>query len=387
MLKRLVSAGAAVAFAVLLLTGCGGNKLPSGAVAKVGDATITQEQFDAKMKEIITQLKEQAPDKAKDPAGYKLLEQRGLDYMVSLKIAEIKAPSLKVTVTDKDVQDQVDQAKAMFGGDQTKFDAALAQEKITLAQLKASFRERSLLTKVAEAVTKGITIPDAEIQKYYDAHKAEFQQTEGRTARHILFAPGGGTPDASGKYTDAQWADALAKAQKARSEIVKGADFAAKAKELSSDTGTKDKGGDLGVIQKGTMVPEFETAVFSLKKGEISEPVKTQYGYHVIQVTDITPAKQQTFAEVKAQIKTQLLDPKKAAAWDIWLGKMKKELKVILKTGMELTTTTTIVGSSSTAAVGGGATETTVEPPAATATTASGATGTTAPAETTTTVK
>lgn len=376
MLKRLVAAGAVLAFAVLLLTGCGG-KLPSGAVAKVGDVTITQEQFDAKMKEIVAQLKEQAPDKTKDAPGYKLLEQRVLDYMVSLKIAEIKASSLKVTVTDKDVQDQVDQAKATFGNDQAKFEAALKEEQITLEQLKASFRERTLLTKTAEAVTKDVTIPDAEFQKYYDAHKAEFKQEEARTARHILFAPGGGTPDAAGKYTDAQWADALAKAEKARQEIVNGADFAAKAKELSSDTGTKDQGGDLGVVQKDTMVPEFETSVFSLKKDEISEPVKTQYGYHLIQVTEITPAKQQTFDEVKEQIKTQLLDPKKAAAWDVWLAKMKTELKVVLKEGMLLTTTTTAVPSPSTTAIGGGATETT--PPAATATTV--------PAETTTTAQ
>ncbi len=367
-MKRLVAAGAALAFAVVLLTGCGGD-LPTGAVAKVGDATITQEQFDTKMKEIIAQLKDQAPDKTKDAPGYKLLEQRALDYMVTLKIAEIKAPSLKVTVTDKDVQDQVDQAKAMFGNDQAKFDAALKQEQITLDQLKASFRERTLLTKAAETVTKDVAIPDAEIQKYYDQHKVEFKQDEARTSRHILFAPGGGTPDAKGTYTDAQWADALAKAEKARQDIVKGADFAAKAKELSSDTGTKDQGGDLGVVQKGTMVPEFETSVFSLKKGEMSEPVKTQYGYHLIQVTEITPAKQQTFDEVKEKIKTQLLDPKKAAAWETWLAKMKTELKVVLKGGMELTTTTT--------AAGGAATETTVP----------GATATTVPAAPTTTAK
>jgi len=354
----LVAAGAVLALAVLLLAGCGGN-LPSGSLAKVGDATVTQEQFDAKMKEIVAQLKEQAPDKAKDPEGYKLLEQRVLDYMVTLKIAEAKAEALKVAVTDKDIQDQVDQAMAMFGGDQAKFDAALKQENITLDQLKVSFRERTLLTKTAEAVTKDVAVPDAEIQKYYDEHKAEFKQEEARTARHILFAPGGETPDAAGTYTEAQWADALAKAEKARKEIVAGADFAAKAKELSSDTGTKDAGGDLGVVQKGTMVPEFEAAVFSQKKDEISQPIKTQYGYHLIQVTDITPAKQQTFDEVKEQIKTQLLDPKKAAAWDAWIAKMKTELKFIVKGGMELTTTTTAAPSPATTTAGGGATATT----------------------------
>ena len=116
------------------------------------------------------------------------------------------------------------------------------------------------------------------------------------------------------------------------------------------------------------MVPEFETSVFGLKKGDISQPIKTQYGYHLIQVTDITPAKQQTFDEVKEQIKTQLLDPKKAAAWDVWLAKMKTELKVVLKGGMELTTTTTAAPSPATTAAGGAGTETTA--PAATTTTA-----------------
>ena len=89
------------------------------------------------------------------------------------------------------------------------------------------------------------------------------------------------------------------------------------------------------------MVPEFDTAAWSLKLNEISQPVKTQYGYHLIQVTEITPAKQQTFAEVKETIRTDLLNTEKRTVWDAWLAKTEKELGVTYKTGMAPTTTTT----------------------------------------------
>ncbi len=358
--------GAILGLALLVLSGCGGD-LPKGAVAKVGQTTITQEQFDAKVKEITEQLKEKAPDKSKDPAAYKEFEQKVLDYMITLEVAKQKAPELKAEVTDADVTKQLDQVKQYFGGDEAKFQEALKKENLTVEKLKANLTERVLLGKVSDAATKDATVPDAELQKYYDEHKAEFKQDETRKARHILVAPNNGTPGADGKYTDAQWQAALVEAEKLRQEILKGKDFAAVAKESSDDPGSKDQGGDLGDVQKGTMVPEFDKAVFSQEKGVLSEPVKTQFGYHIIQVMEINPAKQLAFADVKEQIKSQLLDKKKSEVWDAWLKKAKEDLKVIVAEGMAyVSTTSTTAGTATTAA--GGATDTTAAAAATTTT-------------------
>ncbi|GAB4254107.1 MAG: peptidylprolyl isomerase [Thermoleophilia bacterium] len=354
MFKKLMAVAVLLVFAFLGF-GCGGD-LPKGAVAKVGDKVITQEQFDTRVKEIVGQLKGQAPDKEKDPAGYKLLEQRILDYMITLEIATQEQAALGVTTSDKDVQTQLDQIKQMFGNDETKFQDALKQQNITLDQLKTNLRERDLMTKVAEAVTKDAKVTDEQIAAYYEKHKAEYKQDETRTARHILIAPGGNA-DPNAKPTDAQWQEALAKAEKVRQEILAGADFATKAKEVSDDPGTKPQGGDLGVVQRGAMVPEFDKVLFSLKKGEISQPVKTQYGYHIIQVLDITPAKQLTLDEVKENIRSQLLDEAKTTIWNAWVADMKKKLNVIVKEGLELTTTTsTTAQGESTPSTGGPAT-------------------------------
>jgi hypothetical protein len=149
------------------------------------------------------------------------------------------------------------------------------------------------------------------------------------------------------------------------------------------------------------MVPEFENAVFSQKVDEISEPVKTTYGYHVIQVTAITAAKQYTLDEVKTDINSTLVNDKKSEVWADWITKTKTEMKVVVKEGMALTTTTTAAtsttgGSDSSSTTSGGdtdttagsdATSTTNTPATTTATSAPSTTATTAAAATTTTAK
>ncbi len=92
-----------------------------------------------------------------------------------------------------------------------------------------------------------------------------------------------------------------------RSEIQNGADFGTEAAKYSDDEATQGAGGELGNVIRGQMVPEFEEAVFGLKKGELSQPVRTQYGYHLIQVTDITPEAQIAYDQVKEKIRSALL--------------------------------------------------------------------------------
>jgi peptidyl-prolyl cis-trans isomerase C len=144
------------------------------------------------------------------------------------------------------------------------------------------------------------TVSDADIQAYYDAHKADYEVV---TARHILIrVKGAPMPGAPGK-PELSDDEAKAKAESIRKRIVGGEDFAKLAKEESDDTSSGEKGGDLGEFKKGMMVPPFETAAFALKAGEISEPVQTPFGYHIIQVQSHT---NKTLADVKDQILTQL---------------------------------------------------------------------------------
>ncbi|HVP00700.1 MAG TPA: peptidylprolyl isomerase [Bryobacteraceae bacterium] len=141
---------------------------------------------------------------------------------------------------------------------------------------------------------------DAALHAYYDAHKADWEQVK---ARHILIRfQGSKMPLAEGKK-DLTEAEALAKATELRAKIVAGADFATVAKEESDDKGSGANGGDLGAFGKGQMVPEFEKEAFQLPIGQVSQPVKSPFGYHLIKVESHGS---KPFDEVKVNIQKQL---------------------------------------------------------------------------------
>jgi parvulin-like peptidyl-prolyl isomerase len=161
-------------------------------------------------------------------------------------------------------------------------------------------RENLLAQAMFEDLQNGIKVDDAAVATFYDAHKNEYESLK---AKHILIrVKGAPMPGAEGKpeLTDEQ---ALAKAQEIRKKLVAGGDFAAIAKADSDDTGSAAQGGDLGEFRRGMMVPPFETAAFALKIGDISEPVKTPFGYHIIVVQE---HKLKTLADVKPDIEKNL---------------------------------------------------------------------------------
>lgn len=163
------------------------------------------------------------------------------------------------------------------------------------------FQRQNLL---AEAMfldlQKNVKIDDAEIQKYYDEHKSEYEVIK---ARHILVRVKGAPMQAPAGKPELTDAEALAKAKDIRAKLIAGADFATLAKAESDDTGSGTQGGELGEFRKGMMVPPFEQAAFAAKVNEISEPVKTPFGYHIIQVESHVT---KTLAEATPDIEKKL---------------------------------------------------------------------------------
>ena len=154
-----------------------------------------------------------------------------------------------------------------------------------------------------QTLAKGITVDDAELHKDYEKHKSDFMQPEERRARHILIRV---SPTAS----KAAQAAALKKIEAIQAKLKAGANFATLAKKYSEDKPTAVKGGDLGYFTKGTMVPAFDKAAFSMKPGQVSGIIKSSFGYHLIQLEAIRPAGPKPFAEVKEQIRKQLIQKK-----------------------------------------------------------------------------
>ncbi|GBR76923.1 peptidyl-prolyl cis-trans isomerase C [Candidatus Termititenax persephonae] len=162
---------------------------------------------------------------------------------------------------------------------------------------------------IKDSVSK-VTVSDQEVSKHYNDNKTKYVQPESIRASHILV-------------------DTEDEVKTVQSDLKNGKDFAAAAQEYSTDPGSAGNGGDLGYFTKGQMVEPFEAAAFALKKGESSKtPVQTQFGWHLIKVTDYKPSTQRPLAEVKEDIKAELLREKQTAKLQELVDSAKKKYPV-----------------------------------------------------------
>ena len=182
-----------------------------------------------------------------------------------------------VKITDEDISNEFDAKRAVY---------------FEPPQARVAYVELSV-----ERLAAAIKIDDSAVKKHYDDAPRRYSKPGSRSASHILLPLVEG---AAGEEA------VRAKAARLVSEARGGADFAELARTYSKDAGSATRGGDLGVIQKGAMVPPFEKAVFALSAGEISEPVKTEFGYHVIKVTRVSKTEAIPFEEVREDIATAL---------------------------------------------------------------------------------
>ncbi|MFM2287499.1 MAG: hypothetical protein RL684_642, partial [Pseudomonadota bacterium] len=172
-----------------------------------------------------------------------------------------------------------------------------------------------------DAVAAAVPVVDAELKAWYDQQAARYVEPEKRRARHILI-----TVDAKAADGDAA---AKAKAEQVLAEVKAGGDFAKLASKYSQDPGSARQGGDLGFTARGAFVKEFEAALYSLKKGEVSEPVKTQFGYHIIKLEDVQGGKAITLADNRAKI---VADYQHDRAADLF-GERQEQLQQKLESG------------------------------------------------------
>lgn len=242
-----------------------------------------------------------------------------------------------VTVADNEVRDSY-----RVSGTKIKFDYAVVTSddvaktlNPTDADLQGFFKQNGprYATAVPETrklqyVSFGVDqlpggkpqVSDAEIQAYYEGHLKQYTTEETARARHILIA----VPQGAAAQVDEA---ARAKAQDLLKQIKGGADFAKLAAANSDDPGSKGTGGELGTFGRGKMVPAFEQSVFSMKPGETSDPVKTSFGYHLIQTEARTPAQVKTLAEVKPEILPVLQQQKVGGAEQTYANLLLAEAK------------------------------------------------------------
>jgi foldase protein PrsA len=312
-----------LATVALAASACGGGSgdVPASAIAVVGGTEITKAQLDELVAQAKTgyQARGQEFPKAGTPE-YQTLQTQYVAYLVELEEFRQAADELGVTVADKDVDAAEEELiKSRFGGKRADYEKALKQQGFTSEQYRASALEVSVLSKkIFDEVTKDAKVTEEEILQYYTANASQYGTPESRDVRHILIAE-------KDKDGNVDFAASKAKADEIYNELKNGADFATLAKENSADPGSKDSGGKL-TISRGQTVPEFDKVSFELAKGELSKPVKTQYGYHVIEaVSDVRKATTTSIDKVRASIRTTLLQQKRNEEMQAWVEDLKKD--------------------------------------------------------------
>jgi foldase protein PrsA len=331
---------AVAGFSAGILSACG-NDVPPNAVAKVGDETITQDEFN---KWVSTAVKSQAqggpaavpdpPDfkkcvaakkKAPAPTGqakqsdaalkkqckteYDTLKREVMQFLIQAEWVQQEADKRNIEVSDKAVRKSFeDQKKQAFPTDKA-YKQFLKTSGMTeadiLFRVKLSQLQQKLTQKVTEDAKK---VSDADVQQYYEKNQKRFAQPERRDLRVVL-------------------TKTEAKAQQAFQALDGGQGWKDVVKQYSIDEASKAQGGKLPAVAKGQQDKAFEDAAFAASKGELKGPVKTQFGWYVFEVQKITPASQQSLEQSRDTIKNLLRSERQQKALDAFIKDFREEYK------------------------------------------------------------
>jgi foldase protein PrsA len=335
-----------------IFAACGGSSIPGNSVAKVGDASITKNDFNHWLQIAATSSQGQAnpdiasgkkkaeiPDspkftkciaskKAAAPAPakgqpkptdaqfktqcqteYNGLRDQVLQFLISAQwiVGESKDQGLKIT--DAEVNKQFDTTKKQSFPKEADFQKFLKSSGMDLTDLKFRVKVQALSDKLRTKITKGKgTVTDAQVKAYYDKNKARFAQPERRDLKIIL-------------------TKTKPKADQALAALKSGKSFKAVAKQYSIDQASKNQGGSLLAVAKGQQDKALDDAVFKAPKGKLEGPIKTQFGYYVFSVSKVTPASQQTQTQASATIKQLLQSQNQQKSLDSFVKDFQKRWK------------------------------------------------------------
>ena len=333
-----------LAISAVLFAGCGLKS--QQAIIKVNDKVITQAQFDKAFdKQADNSVFARMGIKIKEnPNGfmYLMIKERVTNELIIKALLDEELAKRGIKVTKDDVNQAVKEIIDKIGSKE-QLDLILKQNGMTASQFKKDLEEEVKMKKLAEQLGSS-DVSDAEAQKFYKDNIDRFKYPEKVRASHILIAADpdeieeiirsdAANKDLAVNEINAKVNEELnarkAKADKLYNEVKNDIDsFARLAKENSDDTTTAVKGGDLGFFAKEEMVPEFSKAAFAQRPNTVSPVVKSQFGYHIILVTDRMEAGQQPFEKAKADIKNYLTNQKQLKLLDDLTESLKKNAKI-----------------------------------------------------------
>ncbi len=309
--------------AILVLGGCG-----SQVVATVNGEKITSQELDNEVAIAKNNLTRQGYNLEGEQAKEieKMLRQEVLNQLIDKSLIMAEIDRLGLTPTDKEVQETIEGIKKQAGSE-ADFKKYLVANGFNEPKLEDYVKEQLASSKLGEKIISEVSQPtDAEIKDYYDKNGAQFNDPEQRQVSHILIG--------IGDYSNGEGRtdlDAKVLALQIVKKVAAGDDFSQLAKQYSDDLGSKDNGGQYPPFSKGSgFVEEFENAAFALQEGQYTvEPVKTIYGYHIIRLDKIIPAKTRTLDEVKNQIIDSLRNDKVKQKQSEYIQELRDKAQIV----------------------------------------------------------
>lgn len=335
---------ATIALSAILFTGCGIKSAQT--IIKVNDKNITQGQFDESFNKqtnngMIAQLGINVKD-GKNNFLYYLIKERVVNELIVRELLEQEMDKRDIKVTKEDTENAIKEIVDKVGSKE-QLQQILKQNGVSAADFRKDLAQEVRMKKLAKELGNS-DVSDADAKKYYNENIKQFKYPEKVRASHILIAVNpqeieeiitsnkenaGLSKEEIKKKVDVEIAAKKAKADKVLAEVKKDpSQFAKIAKENSDDTTTAVKGGELGFFSAQEMVPEFSKAAFSMKPNTVSGLVKTNFGYHIIMVTDRMAAGQEPFEKVKNDIKAYLQNQKQLQLIDNLVESLKKNSSI-----------------------------------------------------------
>ncbi len=329
-----------LAVSAILFSGCGfkgGNT-----IIKVNDTKITQGQFDKALEKQMgnSMFAKMGVDLKNNKNTFliNIIKVRVVNDLITKALLEEEMQKRGIKVSSKDVDDAIKDIITKVGSKE-QLNQLLKQNGLTTAEFRDGIKDQVKVKKLADQI-EDTTVSDADAKKYYNENIQRFKYPEQVKASHILIAAnpkdledlikaeneGKELSEAELKAkVEERIKEKKAKAEEILAEVKKDpTQFAKIAKEKSEDPGTAQNGGDLGFFAKGRMVPEFEKAAFDLKPNTLSGIVQTNFGYHIIYVTDRKEAGQEPFEKVENDIKQYMQGEKQITLVDNLLESLKK---------------------------------------------------------------
>ena len=258
-------------------------------VARVNGEAISKAELEAAVAQIVARAGRPLPPEQRDSV------YRGvLDDLIGLRLLKSESAARKIVVPEAEIDARIAGLKSQFPSE-AAFTEMLTGRGMTLAKLRSEARDSMLVDSLLRSQIKDAPITPEQVTAFYSENPSEFQQGERVRASHILI----GIPEGADPATKQL---AFAKAAEVLSQVKAGGDFAALAKQHSTDPGSGPAGGDLGYFERGQMVGPFEQAAFSLAPSQTSEIVESPFGYHIIKVADKQAARTVPIDEVRPQI-------------------------------------------------------------------------------------